>query len=96
MRNKLSELLLYNVDIEPNNIQSYTNNNSVNFLKKTYIDTIKVSPTLFIFYQINCIFVIYQEINNSFQVNKTKRVAFSKNDGIRLRSHSTHTKKSRS
>ena len=31
---KLSELLLHNVDIEPNNIQSYTNNNSVNLWER--------------------------------------------------------------
>jgi hypothetical protein len=71
---KLSELLKYNVNLEPNNVQSYNNDVSLNFLEPViFVDCIKIPPTLFIFHQINCLFIIYNEIPNSHLVNKTKK-----------------------
>jgi hypothetical protein len=76
---KLSELLLYNVELEPNNIQSYTNNISLNFLKPISVfNSIIIPPTLFIFHQINSLFIIYHEIHDNLHINKTKKVTFLK------------------
>lgn len=86
---KFQESLLYNVDLEPNNIQLYTQDASLNFLKQiTFMDVIKIPPSLFIFHQINCLYCIYQEITKS-STNKTKKVAFKIDNYIRLR----HTQK---
>jgi ABC-type oligopeptide transport system ATPase subunit len=88
---KLSELLLYDVELEPNNIQSYTNNISVNFLKPISVfNAIIIPPTLFIFHQINSLFIIYHEIND-VHLNKTKKVAFK----IDIKPRLNHTQKMR-
>jgi hypothetical protein len=71
---RLDELLIYNVNLEPNNIQTYTNDISLNFLEPIiFVDSIKIPPTLFIFHQINCLFIIYNEVLNSPHINKTKK-----------------------
>jgi hypothetical protein len=86
---KLSELLLYNVELEPNNIQSYTNIISLNFLKPvSFLKPIIIPDTLFIFHQINSLFIIYHEIRNDLHQIKTKKVTF-------LKPHLNHTQKLR-
>jgi hypothetical protein len=76
---KLSELLLYNVELEPNNIQSYTNNISLNFLKPiSFLNAIVIPDTLFIFHQINSLFIIFHEIKDLNTKTKTKKVTFFK------------------
>ena len=69
---KFSESLLYNVQLDSNNIQSYNNDNkSINFLNTLpYFDVIKVLPSLFVFHPINCIFMIFKEIAKK---NETKK-----------------------
>jgi hypothetical protein len=67
---KLIDILKYNVDLEPEHIQSYSKNgeldidiNSSRFFKNIPIfDTVFFSPSIFIFHSINGIYFFFQEI----------------------------------
>lgn len=89
---KLSETLLYNIDLESNHIQNYNNDNKpINFLNPlSRFDVIKVSPSLFVFHSLNCIFMIFKEIKKKIKekVYKTQRIVFRKDAARR-----THRKK---
>lgn len=78
---KFCDILLHNIDIEPNDIQSYaySKDTSLNFLKSLYVvDEIRIPSTLFIFHQFNCIYILYKEIDDNIQPKKkTKKVHFS-------------------
>ena len=87
-KHKLHEILLYNVDLEPDNVQSFANSkeNSLSFLRPlSFVDEIKIPSTLFIFHQFNCIYIIYQEIGDIEFHKKTKKVQFSCDNDIKLR-----------
>lgn len=85
---KLSESLLYNVDVDSDNIQNYVNDiNSVDFLTVLpFFNVIKILPSLFIFHSLNCIFMIYKEINERF--NQTKRLLIRKDIRQTQKKHS--------
>jgi hypothetical protein len=76
------EMLLYNVEVEPDNIQSYSQDLSLDTPQKylkplTILNGIKISPTLFVFHQINCIYFLYQEVSSTpILKTKTKKVLF--------------------
>ena len=68
---KLIDILVYNVDIEPENIQNFSNiaMNASNidayspFLKSyPLVCEIKVPPSIFIFHDLNAIYFLFQEI----------------------------------
>jgi hypothetical protein len=67
-RYKLSDTYIYNVDLEPENIQNYSNNENLiesshGFYKHLpLIDDILFKPSIFIFHSINAVFMIFQEI----------------------------------
>lgn len=75
---KLSESLLYNVDIEFINLQSYNkDNNSISFLNALpFFNVIRILPSLSIFHSLNCIFMIFKEVNERYY--QTKRLIFRK------------------
>ena len=75
---KLSESLLYNIDIEFTNLQNYnTDKNSFSFLNVLpFFNVIRVLPSLSIFHSLNCIFMIFKEVNERY--HQTKRVNFRK------------------
>ena len=79
---KLLDILLYNIEVEPDKIQNYSQNLSENTPQKylrslSILNEIKIPPTLFIFHQTNCIYFLYQEIApNSTLKTKTKKVLF--------------------
>jgi hypothetical protein len=64
---KLDEILLYNIDIDPENIQSFSKMDDLNEYSKTFFkvipipDTIQVSPSIFIFHKINMIYLLFKE-----------------------------------
>ena len=78
---KLLDILVFNVDLEPENIQSFSqintiiksntidgiSNFSLQFLK-TYsvMQNIKIPASIFIFHDLNSIYMIFQEITNSY------------------------------
>ena len=78
----LSKILLYNIDIEPQNIQVFTNQNRDNdldvspFLKElAFTDDIQIDPSLPIFHPVNCLYFIYQEISlDKKKKNRTKKM----------------------
>ena len=69
-RYKLQDTYIYNVDLDPENIQDYSNNenlmeSSQGFYKHlSLIDDITFKPSIFIFHSINAVFMIFQEIPN--------------------------------
>jgi len=65
---KLIDTLVYNVDLEPEHIQTFSQkstdnkNNHGNFLQVLpLIDDIVISPSIFIFHSLNSVFFIFQE-----------------------------------
>ena len=54
----IDTILVYNVSIEPENIQKYVNSENVLPFLKVFpiIDEILIHPSIFIFHEINCIF----------------------------------------
>ena len=76
---KSSDILLYNVNLESEVIQSYLNNNdvSIDFLKsQPFYKEIIIPSSLFIFHNINSLYIIYQEVDNIIKNNKTKKMKF--------------------
>jgi len=67
LKYSIDTILLYNVCIEPENIQKYVNSENVvsePFLKVyPIIDEILIYPSIFIFHEINCIYFIFKQID---------------------------------
>jgi hypothetical protein len=68
---KLLDILVFNVDLEPENIQDFSKMDelggfSSRFLKSVYmaptIQDIKIPPSIFIFHNLNAIYFLFQEI----------------------------------
>jgi len=61
----IDSILLYNVSIEPENIQKYVNSDIVEPFLKVYpiVDEILIHPSIFIFHEINCIYFIFKQID---------------------------------
>jgi len=59
----IDNILVYNVSIEPENIQKYVNSESVECFLKIYpiIDEIQLPPSIFIFHEINSIYFIFKQ-----------------------------------
>jgi len=66
---KLVDILLYNIDLEPEHIQDYSkanieDNSNKDLLKKIPIfDEITIAPSIFIFHGINSLYFIFQEVD---------------------------------
>jgi hypothetical protein len=65
---KLVDILLYNIDLEPEHIQDYSkanieDNSNKDLLKKIPIfDEVTITPSIFIFHGINSLYFIFQEV----------------------------------
>ena len=63
---KLLDIMVYNVDLEPQHIQDFVQNYSMDSSRffKTYpiVDDIKIAPSIFIFHSLNAIYFMFQEI----------------------------------
>jgi hypothetical protein len=62
---KLNEILLYSVDLEPEAIQSFTQDNSLtsSFLKSISIaNDVKIPESIFIFHNMNMLYFIFNEV----------------------------------
>jgi len=98
---KLMDILLYNVDLEPENIQSYSKNeneqiseSSSGFFKVIpIIDDIIIAKSIFIFHEINSIYFIFQEIDTGSKRHTIKSI-LKKNENEHIGSHK-NTKKVR-
>ena len=104
---KLFDVLLYNNEIEHFNIHDYSNRDETlcdGFLKSINIDNIVIPPSIFIFHQVNTLFVLLKEIpiipksilkntTKSFKYNNsialTKKVKISIENPILIKSKST-------
>jgi len=68
IRYKLQDVLLYNIDIEPEHIQNYVSNENLLELgtKKlqslSIIQDVVVPPSIFIFHKINALFFIFKQV----------------------------------
>jgi hypothetical protein len=60
----LDTILVYNVSIEPENIQKYINSEIVEPFIKMYpiVDEIVLNPSIFIFHELNCIYFFFRQI----------------------------------
>ncbi len=61
---KLKDILVFNVDLEPSNIQSFSE--ELQFMKKIpIVDDMILAPSLYIFHYLNGIFIFFQEYGSS-------------------------------
>jgi hypothetical protein len=68
----LLTLLKYNIDLEPINLKTFlkTNSFSTNYLTCIKnIDNIHFSPSIYMFQDLNDIFILFYETNNIYNVN---------------------------
>jgi hypothetical protein len=85
---KLSDILLYNVELAPENIQQYS---SIELEDESFLKTlplcangVSIPDSVFIFHDINCLYMIYSSLPASILKsektphlkNKTRRVVF--------------------
>lgn len=63
---KLVDMILYNIDLEPQHIQDFVQDVGVDtgrfFKKFSIVDDIRINPSIFIFHSLNAIYFIFQEI----------------------------------
>ena len=77
---RLSELLLYNVVIEPENLQNYSKTiqqmtDEIYLKKHSTIDDIQIASSILIFHTINTVYFIFQEIDMLKEgMKKTKKL----------------------
>jgi hypothetical protein len=77
---KFIDILTYNIDLEPEHVQNYSKNENIEesshgFLKNlSIIDDIAIPPSIFIFHKINCIFLLYQEIETNHHRHTLKSI----------------------
>jgi len=72
---KFKDVILYNVDLEPEHIQSYSKNeNFIDFSSPFFkvlsiLNKIPIPNSIFIFHKINCLYFVFQEV----EINKLKK-----------------------
>ena len=83
----LLDIFLYNVDLEPENIQQYSNNLYFSDFSKKFFEKVSFSkevvlyPSLFVFHSINSFFFIFKEKYDLFfhkKKNGSKKIVFEK------------------
>jgi len=64
LKYSMDSILVYNVSIEPENIQKYINSENIEPFLKVYpiVDEILVHPSIFIFHEINSIYFVFKQI----------------------------------
>ena len=86
-RYKLIDILQYNIELEPEHIQTFISGepdpSSQKILKNISVfDEIVFSPSIFIFHGINCLYFIFQEIETINTKNRKSLKSILKNDSI--------------
>lgn len=75
---KLLDILVYNIDIEPEHIQNFVQNSTgydSSFLKKIpIIDDITIPASIFIFHDLNAIYFVFEEIESDEYTLKPKPI----------------------
>lgn len=67
---KLSDVLVYHVDLEPQHIQSFSKTIDILTSSKSFfkvlpiVDEISIPPSIFIFHSLNSVFFMYKEADN--------------------------------
>ena len=63
---KLLDIIVYNVDLEPQHIQDFVQNDTMDsgrfFKTVPIVDDIVIMPSIFIFHSLNAIYFVFQEI----------------------------------
>jgi hypothetical protein len=96
---KLADILTFFVDLEPENIQSYSNTDNIensysNFFKILNIpDEIYIPQSIFIFHNVNTIYFIYQEFEVANKKNTTFKSILKPINREPLTSYQKSTKK---
>jgi hypothetical protein len=75
---KLLDILVYNIDIEPEHVQNFVQNSTgypSSFLKKIpIIDDITIPASIFIFHDLNAIYFVFEEIESDEYTLKPKPI----------------------
>lgn len=83
---KLIDVLVNNIDLEPEFIQNYSKNENNTEFSKNYFNVLKIiddivfSPSIFIFHDLNSIFLIFKEKDYDPLQIKTKSILKDDND----------------
>jgi hypothetical protein len=95
---KLMDVLIYNVDLEPEHIQNYSKHENISENSKGFfqvlkiIDDIQLSPSIFIFHDINSIFFLFQEKQLDLSVLKPKSILKDTSTSIKVQSSTKKVK----
>jgi hypothetical protein len=91
---KLVDILLYNVDLDPERIQDYSNDNieKASELKTIpFFDEISITPSIFIFHGVNSLYFVFQEV----EIEKVQNDRRSLKSILKLHKNPALTKKVR-
>jgi len=67
IRYKLKDILVYLVNLEPDKLKEFSHTQDIEYYSNAFfkklpiLDDIKIQPTLYLFHNINSIFVVFQE-----------------------------------
>jgi len=83
--------MLYNVDIDPENIQNYSNNENIlnyNFMKKLpVIGDIIITPSIFVFHEINTLYFFFKEVEFDIQKVPVKPILKSMENNLKSKNY---------
>jgi|688.fasta_scaffold597709_2 hypothetical protein len=88
-----SELSLFLVDLEPENIQSIVPTTPQFFKSFPFITDISIAKSIFIFHPFNCLFFLFTRRKSSLKKNSTKTTKSTKKVGFSLPPSNKHTRR---
>ena len=77
---KLMDVLVYNVDLEPQHIQTYSQTNDIPASSKSFfkvlpiVDEIHIPPSIFIFHSLSSVFFMYKEVDTGSHNHTIKSI----------------------
>jgi len=100
---KLTDIISYLVDLDPEKIQSFSQNENLdstflNIVPITNTNDIRINPSIFIFHQMNAVYFLYEEVEISNNRHTLKSILKSSNTTLSTAvpdSKNTTTKKVR-
>jgi len=89
---KLLDILLYNINLDPDTLKDYNNNTEkFNFLHvKNHIEDIILESSIVMFHDLNSLLIIYKEVDEAGQLNNQES-SMNKHDNMRDEKIGGHT-----
>ena len=100
---KLMDVLVYNVDLEPQHIQTYSQTNDISASSKSFfkvlpiVDEIHIPHSIFIFHSLSSVFFMYKEVDTGSHNHTIKSILkpSSSSSSVTVDPKPSHTRKVR-